>query len=174
MVGAPRAPSVFAPGIRVEPDFVTEDDAVAIAAELVAASDAYGYAYDGDSRVHLLSSSGSGDVEATRDGVVNNMRVTGRLERPDLGDAVLPPWSYGDAFDRSALPPALARLAEKIATCGKFRGGDPRERLAGVQVRSASGVVGRPRRPGRSFLFLLSPRPRSSSRRFSRLIVSPP
>ena len=58
-------------------------------------------------------------VEATLDGVVNNVRVTGRIERPDI-DQKIPPWGYGDDFDVSALPPAIGNLADKIANCGHF------------------------------------------------------
>ena len=105
------------PGVRVEPDFVTEVEGEAIAAELEAVAKAYGYPYDGESRVHLVST--GGEVETTLDGVVNNLRVTGRLERPDLGQG-LPPWGYGDGFDATQLPPAIGELAQRIASCGAF------------------------------------------------------
>ena len=72
------------PGIRVEPAFISEAEGSQIAAELDAAASAYGYPYDGEARVHLVSA-GSGEIEASLDGVVNNLRVTGRLERPDRG-----------------------------------------------------------------------------------------
>ena len=104
------------PGIRVEPSFVTDVEGAAIAAEITAAADAYGYPYDGDTRVHVMSA--SGNTEATVDGIVNNLRVTGRQERPDVQE--LPPCGYGDSFDASALPPSFAALAHKIETCGAF------------------------------------------------------
>ena len=122
------------PGVRLEPSFVSEAEGAAIGAELVEAVETYGYPYDGDTRAHLLSA-GSGDVEATLDDVVNNMRVTGRLERPDLPHTV-PPWGYGDSFDASALPPALAQLAQRIATCGAFRVGPPRDVTINVREHS--------------------------------------
>ena len=122
------------PGVRVEPNFVTEAEAAAIAAEVEAAAERYGYPYEGDTRAHLLSS-GSGDVETTLDGVVNNMRVTGRAERPDLPHTV-PPWGYGDAFDASALPPALAALAAKVATCGAFCVGPARDLTINIRDNS--------------------------------------
>ena len=103
---------------------MTEVEGEAIAAELEAVAKAYGYPYDGESRVHLVST--GGEVETTLDGVVNNLRVTGRLERPDLGQG-LPPWGYGDDFDESRLPPALQRLAHQIATCGAFAVGPLRD-----------------------------------------------
>ena len=123
------------PGVRIEPAFVSEAEASAIAAEIEAASATFGYPYEGDTRAHLLSS-GSGDVEETLDNMVNNMRVTGRLERPDLGEKVLPPWGYGDMFDASALPPALSQLAHKIATCGHFRVGQQRDVTINVRDNS--------------------------------------
>ena len=76
-----------------------------------------------------------GQVEATLDGVVNNLRVTGRLERPDLGQG-LPPWGYGDDFDATRLPPAIGNLAQRIATCGAFAVGPVRD--ATVNIRDNS------------------------------------
>ena len=121
------------PGVRVEPDFVTEEQAAAIAAELRAAAEDYGYPYDGDSRAHLMDSA-SGDIEQTIDDVVNNIRVTGRLEKPELQK--LPPWNYGDEFDASQLPPNLAALGAKIAGCGAFRVGPPRDATINVREHS--------------------------------------
>lgn len=118
-------PSRLNPGIRVEPDFVTEAEAAALVSELEEAASTFGYPYDGDARAHLLAHDGSGEVETTIDNVVNNVRVTGRVERPDVQK--LPKWGYGDGFDKSALPPTMAMLAERIATCGNFRVGKPRD-----------------------------------------------
>ena len=80
------------PGIRVEAGFVSETEGAELAAELDAAATEYGYPYEGNTAVHLLDSD-SGAVEATLDGVVNNVRVTGRIERPDI-DQKIPPWGY--------------------------------------------------------------------------------
>ena len=63
------------PGVRVEPDFVTEDEAAGIAEDLRNAAIEYGYSYDGDDRAHLMDSE-SGSIEATLSNVVNNVRVT--------------------------------------------------------------------------------------------------
>lgn len=63
------------------------------------------------------------------------MRVTGRPERPDLPHTV-PPWGYGDHFDASALPPALAALAQKVADCGHFRVGRPRDVTINIRDNS--------------------------------------
>ena len=120
------------PGIRIEPNFVSEAEAAALGSELLDAASAFGYPYEGDARAHIVSA--SGEVEATLDNLVNNMRVTGRLEKPDVQK--MPPWGYGDAFDAGALPPALGRLAERIATCGAFRVGKPRD--ATINVRDNS------------------------------------
>ena len=113
------------PGVRVEAGFVSEAEGAELAAELGAAASEYGYPYEGNTAVHLLDSD-SGAVEATLDGVVNNVRVTGRIERPDI-DQKIPPWGYGDDFDASALPPAIGNLADKIANCGHFHVGPPRD-----------------------------------------------
>ena len=121
------------PGVRLETDFVTEAEGEAIAAELEAVAEAYGYPYDGESRVHLVST--GGEVETTLDGVVNNLRVTGRLERPDLGQG-LPPWGYGDGFDATQLPPAIGELAQRIASCGAFAVGPVRD--VTVNIRESS------------------------------------
>ena len=120
------------PGVRVEPDFVTEEQAAAIAAELRAAAEDYGYPYDGDSRAHLMDSA-SGDIEQTIDDVVNNIRVTGRLEKPELQK--LPPWNYGDEFDASQ----LLNLAALGASRGwAFRVGPPRRRSMCASTPSSS------------------------------------
>ena len=121
------------PGVRLETDFVTEVEGAAIAAELEAVAEAYGYPYDGESRVHLVSS--GGEVEATLDDVVNNLRVTGRLERPDLGQG-LPPWGYGDGFDATQLPPAIGDLAQRIASCGAFAVGPVRDVTVNIRENS--------------------------------------
>ena len=121
------------PGIRVEPAFVSEAEGSQIAAELDAAASAYGYPYDGEARVHLVSA-GSGEIEASLDGVVNNLRVTGRLERPELQR--LPPWGYGEGFDEAALPPAIGALAAKISSCGAYRLGPLRD--ATINIRDNS------------------------------------
>ena len=76
------------PGVRVEPDFVTEVEGEAIAAELEAVAKAYGYPYDGESRVHLVST--GGDVETTLDGVVNKI-TKDRLRRGSPKLRPLPP-----------------------------------------------------------------------------------
>ena len=121
------------PGVRLETDFVTEVEGEAIAAELEAVAEAYGYPYDGESRVHLVST--GGEVEATLDDVVNNLRVTGRLERPDLGQG-LPPWGYGDGFDATQLPPAIGDLAQRIASCGAFAVGPVRDVTVNIRENS--------------------------------------
>ena len=134
------------PGIRVEAGFVSEAEGAELAAELDAAATEYGYPYEGNTAVHLLDSD-SGAVEATLDGVVNNVRVTGRIERPDI-DQKIPPWGYGDNFDASALPPAIGRLADKIASCGHF--------LSRTAAR-------RDDQPARPVLFPARPAPRPAS-----------
>ena len=118
-------------GVRVEPDFVTEAEAAAIGAEILAAGDAYGYPYDGDTRTHLLDDKGK---VAKTEHRVNNIRVTGRSEKPDVQK--IPPWNYGDEFDTASLSPALAQLAEKIATCGHFAVGPARDATINIRENS--------------------------------------
>ena len=65
------------PGIRVEPDFVSEAEAELLASEIAATADTYGYSYDGDTVAHSLA--GDGEIASTHSDRVNNIRVTGRL-----------------------------------------------------------------------------------------------
>ena len=65
---------------------------------------------------------------------VNNIRVTGRSEKPDVQK--IPPWNYGDEFDTASLSPALAQLAEKIATCGHFAVGPARDATINIRENS--------------------------------------
>ena len=98
------------PGVRIEPDFVTapvHDELVAVCRESAAL---YGYEYDGDTRSLSLDSEGA--IERSSD-LVNNVRVTGRLERPDLSQR-LPPWGYGEVFSEAALPGPLRALASRV------------------------------------------------------------
>jgi hypothetical protein len=114
------------PGIRVEPDFVTAEEEASLVCEMESASASHGYQYDGDQRVHTLGRDGG--IESTMARVVNNTRVTGRLERPYAdGTATPPSWGYGDAFDRSAVPPTMLSLAERIVSCGHYDVGPLRD-----------------------------------------------
>ena len=86
----------------------------------------HGYNYTGDDRVHTLGD--KGELESTTAGVVNNTRVTGRIEPPyEDGTAIPPPWGYGDEFEMAAVPLALRNLADRIATCGKYELGPLRD-----------------------------------------------
>jgi hypothetical protein len=110
------------PGVRIEPAFVTEEEASALVAAAREAARAYGFDYDGDKRAYMVNPA-SGAIENTAQWV-NNTRVTGRLEKPT--EQTLPPWSYGSAFDEAQLPPCLGALAAKIRGCrgydvGKLR-----------------------------------------------------
>jgi hypothetical protein len=117
------------PGIRVEPNFVSEEEERGIVREAAEMAQRYGYAYGGDTRIHTINSD-TGAIESTLDNVVNNLRVTGRLERPDLierGELDMPPWGYGDEFDQAAMPPRLSAVASRISTCGLFAVGAVRD-----------------------------------------------
>ena len=123
----------YNPGLRVEPDFVSVEESELLAGEIRDAAREYGYEFDGDSRAAILDVDGS--VDSMKEGVVNNVRVTGRLERPDLPQR-LPPWGHGDAFDAAALPPALGRLVSTISNCGHFAVGAPRDLTINVRDHS--------------------------------------
>jgi len=110
------------PGVRVEPAFVTEEEAEVLVAEARGAASAYGYDYDGDKRAHVLNPE-DGRIEATAD-LVNNTRVTGRPEKPGQR---LPPWGYGDGFDEAKLPPGIRALVAKIRDSGHFDVGGLRD-----------------------------------------------
>ena len=115
------------PGIRVEPNFVSAAEAKALVKEAEAAAAAHGYEYAGDDRVHTMSAH-DGEIKSTSSGVVNNIRVTGRMEKPyEEGVASPPPWSYGDAFDRAELPSSMEMLADRISTSGAFHVGELRD-----------------------------------------------
>lgn len=110
------------PGIRIEPDFISEAEAEALLDAVSGAASRYGYQYDGDTRAHTLGE--TGEIESTSD-LVNNVRVTGRLERPELQR--LPPWGYGDDFCESELPAAFAQLVARVRHCGGFHLGPLRD-----------------------------------------------
>ena len=106
------------PGIRVHPDFVTEEEAGYMLTVCEDSAELYGYPYDGETRTHTISV--DGNIESSSD-LINNVRVTGRLERPDLPQR-LPPWGYGDEFDEAALPSTLASLAARIRWFNPYLG----------------------------------------------------
>jgi hypothetical protein len=113
------------PGIRVEPEFVSEAEVAALAREVEAKALRHGYGYVGDNKVHTLGLDGKLERFG---GVVNNTRVTGRLEKPyEDGAAEPPPWGYGDAFDMAEVPPSIRQLADRIATCGDYELGPLRD-----------------------------------------------
>jgi len=98
------------PGVRIEPDFVAEEEQAQLVAACQEYAARYGYAHDGDTRSLALGADGA--VEQSGD-LVNNVRVTGRLERPDLPQR-LPPWGYGEVFQENALPPPFQQLAARV------------------------------------------------------------
>ena len=111
------------PGIRIEPSFVSELQAAALVADSREASEAYGYSYSGDRRVHTVDADGAVSSE-TLD-LVNNLRVTGRPERPDRPPA---PWGYGANFDESFIfGTSFGALADRIRSCGAYKLGPLRD-----------------------------------------------
>ena len=116
------------PGIRVEPNFISVEEEARIVHEAEQVIKHHGYAYGGDTRAHALGRDGC--IEATMEDVVNNVRVTGRMERPDLvnaGQLEMPPWGYGEDFDSAAMPQCIGFIASRIANCGHFHVGAPRD-----------------------------------------------
>eukprot|EP00310_Coccolithus_braarudii_P024740 CAMPEP_0183358032 /NCGR_PEP_ID=MMETSP0164_2-20130417/48008_1 /TAXON_ID=221442 /ORGANISM="Coccolithus pelagicus ssp braarudi, Strain PLY182g" /LENGTH=294 /DNA_ID=CAMNT_0025531825 /DNA_START=1 /DNA_END=885 /DNA_ORIENTATION=+ len=119
------------PGIRIEPEFVCERSAAELVQEARRVAEQYGYAYDGDTRAHVLGA--DGNVEHTAE-LVNNVRVTGRPEKP--GEQRLPPWGYGDDMVEDALPPAIARLVARVRGCGAFSVGALRDVTMNLRAHS--------------------------------------
>ena len=116
LVGAGRNP-----GIRVELNFMTEEEERALAEEvsqLVAAhgsvmGGARSYASAGGEPVRLVLQA-DGSIVPDPEGRPGPMwRVTGRAEDSEVQR--LPPWGYGASFVASALPPCLAAMASRIA-----------------------------------------------------------
>lgn len=108
------------PGVRVEPDFANAKEQEQLASECQECARLYGYNYEGDTSLFSLGSDGV--VEKSME-LVNNVRVTGRLERPDLPQR-LPPWGYGATFQDESLPPYIRQLAarvQKLALLGPLR-----------------------------------------------------
>lgn len=118
----------FNPGVRIEPAFVSDEEAAALVAEAREAARLYGYDYDGDKRAYMVNPADGAIEEMAQ--WVNNTRVTGRLEKPG-GVQTLPPWGYGSTFDEAQLPPCMSALATKIRG---FRGYDDVGRLQDVTL----------------------------------------
>jgi hypothetical protein len=105
-VGGGRCIADRNPGIRVTLDVVRNaEEEAALVAELRALETSHGFA----SSVPQRALAGTASA-----GLVAPVRVTGRPEL--LPVQRLAPWGYGDAFDASALPPALAALTARVAS----------------------------------------------------------
>eukprot|EP00316_Scyphosphaera_apsteinii_P005301 CAMPEP_0119302610 /NCGR_PEP_ID=MMETSP1333-20130426/4181_1 /TAXON_ID=418940 /ORGANISM="Scyphosphaera apsteinii, Strain RCC1455" /LENGTH=262 /DNA_ID=CAMNT_0007305015 /DNA_START=22 /DNA_END=807 /DNA_ORIENTATION=+ len=109
------------PGVRLEPNFIGEQQAGLLIAEARETSRAFGYEYDGDRRAHTLGANGK--VTSTAD-LVNNIRVTGR---PEKSGQLIPPWGYGNSFEEGALPPGILTLVHRIRGCGLYMLGPLRD-----------------------------------------------
>ena len=83
------------PGIRIEPNVVTEAEEIQIVSELqgIAATHGYEFAADGEA------------------GPATSWRLTGRDEKRTES---LAPWGWGSEFDKSKLPSALAQVVAKL------------------------------------------------------------
>jgi len=84
------------PGIRIEPGFVSEAEEELLSQELRELATTYGYGF---------ASEGEEDPDVS-------WRISGRDD--SQGDRVFAPWGWGPQFDRTKLPPQLAKVAERI------------------------------------------------------------
>jgi hypothetical protein len=119
-------PASANPGVRLEPSFVDAAEAeraVAEATELLAALGISHVTEELTAR-HALQM-----AHLARPPPPNMLRLTGR----DEGAAWIAaaqrraPWGYGGALDATALPPTLAAIADRIASCEAFALGPLRD-----------------------------------------------
>lgn len=92
------------PGVRVAPDFVTEDEASAVVSELDDVLRVYGASHVTDPTFYSKQMAYLGAT-------VNMRRATGR---PELATQRECPWGYGDRFDASKLPATVRHVADKV------------------------------------------------------------
>lgn len=106
------------PGIRVSPNYISEQEATALVQCALDLKKGYGFRSSEAQDVLAVESSRS-STESTTDLGYQIMaeRVTGRPELPHQKHA---PWGYGDNFRRDLVPNVLLNLADKIALDGDY------------------------------------------------------
>jgi len=114
------------PGVRMEANFVTEEEECMLAKEVsqivahhgCVMGGARSYASSGGPPVRLVLQDDGSIVPdpAGRPGPM--WRVTGRAEDDEMQPP--PPWGYGAALNASALPPGLAMVTKRIAALAGY------------------------------------------------------
>ncbi|GBF93166.1 hypothetical protein Rsub_05897 [Raphidocelis subcapitata] len=122
-VGSGEAvPPADNPGVRVFPGLLSDRDAAELLRELQPLKARHG--------ANLISPAAAAMYRFQQSYLgpaappVNMLRITGR---PEMQGQLPPAWGYGDAFDRSKLPPALAALAARIEALPGLRLGPLRD-----------------------------------------------
>lgn len=124
-----RVPAARNPGVRMEPDFISEAEELSLVREMEAAACDFGYGYaceeeDDDDELDggLL---GLEEDEEEEDDEEEVLRMSGRGEGQP--EELLAPWGYGSSFDYGRLPPTLAEVVERIAGLPGYRLGPLRD-----------------------------------------------
>ena len=101
------------PGIRVQADYVNENEA----AELVEWSNFIKSKFGFSTAEGISILVAEGEKHTKSDIKLQSLRVTGRPELPTQTHA---PWGYGDTFKRESVPKVLLNLANKIENDENF------------------------------------------------------
>lgn len=119
-----ETPSDQNPGLRVEPNFVSDEEAALLEAECRALLEKHGYSFAVEA-VEVQRADADGVVEGTSQ-TSQSRRVTGRLEERDgqLGGGA--PWGYGADFNLQEVPPTLRLLIERVQS-SRFKVGPVRD-----------------------------------------------
>lgn len=101
------------PGIRVEANYVSEEDA----AKLVECANILkmSHGFTSSDAQDVLAVDGNRHVKL--DFKISSLRVTGRPELPTQNHA---PWGYGDTFKIDSVPEVLLKIAKKIENDDNF------------------------------------------------------
>jgi hypothetical protein len=121
------------PGIRVSPNYVSEQKAAALVQCALELKEKYGFRSSVAQDVLAITESSSSTTESTTDLGYQIMaeRVTGRPELPHQKHA---PWGYGDNFRRNLVPDELLALADRIALDGDYALHDNGHQLRDITI----------------------------------------
>ena len=116
------------PGIRVEPEFVSEAEEEHIMEELIELASTFGYDF------------AAAEKEAAADG---SWRMTGRDENKtnDVLNLPLAPWGWGTDFDQSKLPSGLHAVVEKLQSLPGYPLGSIRDVTVNIRFSEAYQMV---------------------------------
>jgi hypothetical protein len=98
------------PGVRVEPNLLSEDEEIALEKELRSVVSQYGINHISPELNEVYDRQMDYIPQQTRP-LINMVRVTGRFESEAQK---LAPWGYGDNFDAEKVPPLLRKLLLKV------------------------------------------------------------